>query len=95
MFDFDTRIRMWCTDLLRAHSDKGSLSRCNTTDEHNISTVYFDEKEREFIHNICGMSLMQQCTSHHLAPIIIDKFGLPKNFHKSTDIRKKIKAFNA
>lgn len=91
-FDFDTRVQMWCSDLLHAR-DETILLRCNECDEHNISTIYFNKNERKYIDTLIPELKNSKCTSHDMVPLIREKFNIPKNFHKDKKLKKTIKLY--
>lgn len=92
-FDFDTRVLMWCSDLLRANSDELILHRCNECDEHNISTVYFNKNERKYIYDLIPELGASKCAGRDMVLLVKKKFNISNNFHKDKKLKKLIKLY--
>jgi hypothetical protein len=103
------RIKIFVNDLLTFSSSEVARSRLEKDPmaKFFFSNVYFNKKDSEYLLNFptaSGITISellneklsnkhQVCSSHELAPLLQETFGIQKGFQKEKDFKEVLKKF--
>ena len=98
--DLWTRVKIYHRDLKTFSSNVAACTRLSNTHQPLcMSECYFSDDERQFLLGFPTLLSVSEgvldgiCTSHDLAPIIENAFGLRKGYELNPEFRRAFKQF--